>query len=86
MSTLSDIWSDREIEHAWTLEVGTWEEEHERSPEVDLVRAETQRLVTATPRRSFVITANGPVIPLPYADMTEEEIVDYLNELEEGGG
>lgn len=82
MSDLNALFTDREVEHAWTLEVARWEEEQETSPEVTLLRAETEAIVT---RRKETATrpANYAVaVPLPSNDMTDEEIVEFLQDLD----
>jgi hypothetical protein len=63
-----------EVDFFWRHSVDRWEWEQDTSPEVDLLRAETERLVTR-----FVPVYDGPVIALP-ANMTDEEVQEYIND------
>jgi len=55
MSSKNDALEDWEVDFFWRRAVDRWEREQDTSPEVDLLRAETERLVTQEVRAVFLI-------------------------------
>lgn len=76
MSDLSSSFTDREVDHEFDLQAPAWEYEQERSPEVTLVRAETERLVTQASRYPFRRQRVHGLIS--YTEMTDDELRAFM--------
>ena len=80
MTSKNEALQDWEVDFFWRRSADRWEWEQDTSPEVELLRAETEKQVTQEKVwMVFRPVYNGVVVPLP-ANMTDEEIQQFIND------
>lgn len=68
MTAKNEALQDWEVDFFWRRAADRWEWEQDNSPEVELLRAETEKEVLSTPMGPFITFHN----------MTEQQIVDFM--------